>query len=132
MVKLDMSKAHDRVEWCFLEKMMCTLGFCEEWVRTIMKCVTIVKYRIKVNGGLIEEIITEHGLPQGDPLSPYLFLQCAKAFCCLVHTAEEDGELMGVKVCQDAPSINNVMFADNSLLLLRTDDRSAGCLQHIL
>jgi len=130
MVKLDMSKAHDRVEWCFLEKMMCTLGFCEEWVRTIMKCVTIVKYRIMVNGGLIEEIITEHGLPQGDPLSPYLFLQCAKAFSCLVHTAE-DGELMGVKVCQDAPSINNVMFADNSLLLLRTDDRSAGCLQHI-
>jgi hypothetical protein len=26
-VKLDMHKAHDRVEWCFLEKIMLKLGF---------------------------------------------------------------------------------------------------------
>jgi hypothetical protein len=66
-VKLDMSKAYDRVEWCFLEKMMYKLDFCEEWVNTIMKCVTTVKYRIKVNGGLTEEIIPERGLHRGIP-----------------------------------------------------------------
>ena len=94
-VKLDMSKAYDRVEWCFLEMMMNKLGFCEEWVNIIMKCVTTVKYRIKVNGGLTEEIILERGLRQGDPLSPYLFLLCAEAFSCLLHAAEEDGDLVG-------------------------------------
>lgn len=32
-IKLDTSKAYDRVEWPFLEAMMLRLGFCDEWVR---------------------------------------------------------------------------------------------------
>ena len=49
-IKLDMSKAYDRVEWPFLEKMMRKLGFQERWINLIMQCVTTVCYRIKVNG----------------------------------------------------------------------------------
>lgn len=49
-VKADMSKAYDRVEWCFLEAMLCKLGFRRNWVDLIMKCVRTVRYQIKVNG----------------------------------------------------------------------------------
>jgi len=118
-VKLDMSKAYDCVEWSFLEKMMIKLGFHERWVDTIMKCVTTVTYCIRVNGQLTDEIAPQRGLRQGDPLSPYLFLLCAEAFSCLLLAAERRGELEGVKVCQDAPSINHLLFADDSLLLLQ-------------
>jgi len=118
-VKMDMSKAYDRVEWSFLEKMMIKLGFHERWVDTIMKCVTTVTYCIRVNGQLTDEIAPQRGLRQGDPLSPYLFLLCAEAFSCLLLAAERRGELEGVKVCQDAPSINHLLFADDSLLLLQ-------------
>ena len=131
-VKLDMSKAYDCVEWSFLEKMMIKLGFHERWVDTIMKCVTTVTYCIKVNGQLTDEIAPQRGLQQGDPLSPYLFLLCAEAFSCLLLAAERRGELEGVKVCQDAPSINHLLFADDSLLLLKNDVRSANHLQDIL
>ena len=61
-VKLDMSKAYDRVEWIFLEKMMYKLSFDEQWVKIIMKCVSTVKYRIKVNGVLTDVITPERGL----------------------------------------------------------------------
>lgn len=38
-LKLDMSKAYDRVELSFLEKMMLKLGFSSAWVELIMKCM---------------------------------------------------------------------------------------------
>jgi hypothetical protein len=45
-VKLDMHKAYDRVEWCFLEGIMLRLGFDEWWVKLIMQCVSMVKYQV--------------------------------------------------------------------------------------
>ncbi|WVZ54654.1 hypothetical protein U9M48_005419 [Paspalum notatum var. saurae] len=94
-IKLDMSKAYDRVEWDFLKGMMQKLGFGEQWISNIMKCVTTVKYRVRVNGNLSEEFVPERGLRQGDPLSPYLFLICAQGFSELLRDAEEKGHIRG-------------------------------------
>lgn len=56
-LKLDMSKACDRVEWIFFEKILLKLGFQDSWVALIMECITIVLYSILINGepqGLIK------------------------------------------------------------------------------
>lgn len=49
-IKLDMSKAYDRVEWNFLRDIMQRLGFERRWIELVMNCVTTVKYCIRVNG----------------------------------------------------------------------------------
>ena len=49
-LKLNMSKAYDRVEWVFLKNILLRLGFQQSWVNLIMECVTTVSYSILVNG----------------------------------------------------------------------------------
>jgi hypothetical protein len=124
-LKLDMSKAYDWVEWGFIQAMMLKLGFHQDFVGLIMKCVKSVKYRIKVNTELTEVIIPGRGLRQGDPMSPYVFLICAEGFSSLMHQAEISNHIQGIKVCNGAPSVSHLLFADDSLILMKASQCSS-------
>ena len=49
-LKLDMSKAYDRVEWAFLENLMRRIGFSDHWINLIVFCLKTITYSILVNG----------------------------------------------------------------------------------
>ena len=85
VIKLDMSKAYDRVEWTFLEKIMLKLGFDCSWVTFVMRCVKTVSYYVLINGDPCEYIQPSRGICQGDPLSSYLFLLCAEGLSALLR-----------------------------------------------
>lgn len=92
-----------------------------------MRCVTTVTYRIKVNNEYTGRIVPGWGLCQGDPLSPYLFILCAEGFSTMLQKAEEEGRLEGIKVCRDAPRVNHLFFADDSLKrILEVYERASG------
>ena len=55
-------------------------------------------------------VIPSRGLRQGDPLSPYLFLLCAKGLSALIQTSVHSGSVDGVVVCHGAPVISHLFF----------------------
>ena len=128
-LKLDMSKAHDMVEWHFLDLTMRRMGFSNRWVDLIMACVGSVSYQILVNGVPKGDIQPTRGIWQGDPLSPYLFLICSEALNQQLQHAAKSKVIRGFSLCQNGPRINHLYFADDTLLFCRA---SRGDLEAIL
>jgi hypothetical protein len=127
-----MHKAYDRVEWIFLESMMHKMGFEEGWINLMMACVKSVRYQVRFNSEETDMFVPTRGLRQGDPLSPYLFLLCAEGLSSLLLYKEEFGGIDGVRVCRNAPSVSHLLFADDSLILMKADMTNATSLQQVL
>jgi hypothetical protein len=130
--KLNMSKAYDQVEWRYLEDLMLKIGFHASWVQLIMKCISTVSYSALLNGKPTDIIIPERGLRQGDPLSPYLFLLCAKGLSTLLQKSKADHKLCGVAVSRGGPRVNHLLFADDSLLFFRANNSECQVVKEIL
>uniref|UniRef100_A0A2N9GPD6 Uncharacterized protein n=1 Tax=Fagus sylvatica TaxID=28930 RepID=A0A2N9GPD6_FAGSY len=131
-LKLDMSKAYDRVEWGFLKQVMVRMGFHDRWISLIMECISTVTYSILINGNPTGHITPTRGLRQGDPISPYLFLLCAEGLNGLIRKASLQGEIHGVSLCPRGPKITNLFFADDSLLFCRASLPECQKIQEIL
>ena len=88
-VKLDISKAYDRMEWCFLEIIMAKLGLNERLIHLAKEIVTTASYSILINGEPRGHIKPSKGIKQDDPLSPYLFIMCAEGLSAMLRRAGE-------------------------------------------
>ena len=131
-VKLDMSKAYDRVEWKFIEDVMEKMGFHEKWIQLIMKCINTVSYCVIINGAIHGSIFPTRGLRQGDPLSPYLFLLCADGFSSLINEAVRNQGLSRISICRGCPLVSHLFFADDSLLFCKASEQECRKMIEIL
>ncbi|XP_058784657.1 uncharacterized protein LOC131659487 [Vicia villosa] len=131
-LKLDISKAYDRIDRKYLEDILTTMGFCHKWVKWIMLCVGTMEYSVSVNGNMVGPIVPGRGLRQGDPLSPYLFILCVEGLTALIRKAENRGDIHGVKVCKNAPIISHLLFADDCFLFFRANIAETTVMKDIL
>ena len=128
-VKLDLA---NRVDWSYLEHAMEKLGFHRKWRQWIMECVTTVRYRVRFNGVLQNTIQPTRGLHQGDPLSPYLFLFVADGLSKVLHQETRTDMIQGLKVCRSTPAVSHLLFADDSLLFFKADERQTRAVKYAL
>lgn len=111
-LKVNMSKACDRLNWSFIKVMLNKIGFLYFMVLTIMDCVTVVKYFVIINGTSHSNITPLQGIQQGDHISPYLFLICLEGLSAVLREAIQNHQLIGVKASQSGPGISHQIFMD--------------------
>ena len=98
----------------------------------VMNCISSMSYSVIINGTTYGHIIPSRGLRQGDPLSPYLFLLCAKGFSALINDAARNNQLHGISICRGAPKVSHLFFADDSLLFCKANGNECNKLKEIL
>lgn len=130
-LKIDLSKAYDRVEWDYLRRIMLKLGFDVTWVNLIMNCISCPEFSINLNGIKKGSFHSSRGLRQGDPLSPYLFLLVAEGLSHLVTEANRNGNLSSL-VCSNGPPISHLLFADDSLIFCKASELELVFLKNML
>ncbi|KAH9708700.1 reverse transcriptase domain-containing protein [Citrus sinensis] len=131
-LKIDMSKAYDRIEWGFLKAMMLKLGFAARWVELILLCVSTVTYKVIQGNKEVGPIVPSRGLRQGDPLSPYLFIICAEGLSSLLRKQERAGLMHGVRVARGAPIVTHLFFVDDCFLFFHANEQEARIIKQLL
>ena len=108
------------------------MGFANKWIQWIMGCIRSVTYTVLVNGQTYGKISPERGIRQGDPLFPFLFKLCAEALVHVMNRAELEGNITGMQLTKHCPSIQHLLFADDSLFLYQATLKECSNFLHCL
>jgi len=98
VLKIDLSKAYDKVSWLFLRLLLTHLGFHINVIRWIMSCITTVSFSVLINGSATPFFHSERGIRQGCPLSPLLFLLVAEGLSRAIAEAKRNGSFKGIRI----------------------------------
>ena len=91
----------------------------------VIRLVTTVSFSVLFNGERLQSFKPSRGIRQGDPISPYLFLLAAEGLSCLLNSRNQSSNLKGIKVAPSAPTVNHLLFADDSLLFFKANEENA-------
>ena len=86
LLSLDQEKSFDRVDCSFLMNTIHRFGFGQDFRRWISTLYFNASMRVIVNGFLTDSIQLSRGVRQGDPLSPLLYVLCAKVFAANIRS----------------------------------------------
>lgn len=101
LLKLDISKVYDRVDWSLLIQVMCKFRFRKDWLALIKECVSTTTFSILINGGAAGYIVGKRGLHQGDPLYPFLFIFMVEALWRSIQKATLLGKIESIEPTKD-------------------------------
>lgn len=133
MLKVDMAKAYDRMDWGFIYSILEAFGFNQLWIDRIRRCISECRFSVLLNGQPCGFFSSSRGLRQGDPISPSLFIIAADYFSRLLTQRFQTYLTMQYRH-GGSTSVSHLAFADDMIIFTNGQKRSIrrviDCLEH--
>lgn len=117
MLKVDLRKAFDSVNWEFIISALRALDIPTKFITWIHQCISTPTFSISVNGTSDGFFKSTKELRQGDPLSPYLFVLGMEVLSSLLKARFDAGYIHHHPKTSEL-SITHLMFADDIMVWL--------------
>jgi hypothetical protein len=117
LLKLDITKAFDTVDWAFHLDMMVKLWFGRRWISMICGLLGTASTRVVVKRVAGDLIFNRRGLRQGNPLSPLLFDSIMDVLHLMIEKVASDGLLS--RLANSGLRHRTSMYADDVVTFLR-------------
>jgi hypothetical protein len=132
MLKLDLAKAFDKIEWSFIISALARKRFHSHFINLVHACISSLMFSMIINGQSFAKFNSTRGIRQGCPLSTYLFVLAVNDLSLMLQEALQANHLTGVLVGPNCPSIHSLMFADDLIICGKADKQEADNILHIL
>nr|XP_018625123.1 uncharacterized mitochondrial protein AtMg01250-like [Nicotiana tomentosiformis] len=132
VIKLDMTKAYDRLSWLFLTKVLRKMGFGERFIGLVFGIISNNWYSVLINGQPYGFFKSTRRVKQGDPLSPALFIPAAEALSRGLNALHLDLYFCGFELPKWSPKINHLAYADDTIIFSSSDATSLKLIMEVL
>ena len=132
VIKIDLEKAYDRLEWSFVKIVLDHFGFPQEIINLIMSCISTSTIALLFNGSKLEAFQPSRGIRQGDPISPYLFLLCMEFLGAQITSMCKGKRWDRMKASRNGPSFSHVFFADDLKLFTKANHKNCEAVIEVL
>jgi hypothetical protein len=116
MLKIDLAKAFDRLEWNFIVMGMHKQGFSNHFINLIKACISNSVFSVITNGNHHGKFKGERGIRQGCPLSPYLFVMAINELALELQEELQRRNLQSITLGPNSPPVFSLMFADDLIV----------------
>ena len=123
VMKIDISKAFDSVQWSFVLTRLEALGFSEKFISLIRLCISTASFSVQVNGDLAGHFQSSRGLRQGCSLFPYLFVLCMNVLSKKIDRAAQENVFKYHPRCKPL-ALTHLCFTDDLMVFVEGSKES--------
>jgi hypothetical protein len=123
-LKLDFSKAYDRVDLSFLFSAMLIMGFPREFTNMLKLLFEGAQASVSVNGKSTDKFKISQGVRQGCPVAPYLFLIVGEILNECIKREVSVGRIRGIRLPGSEEQQILSPYADDSSLTVAGEEDS--------
>ena len=132
MLKIDLAKAFDRLEWDFIVSVLARKGLHGHFINLVHACISSPTFSVLINGQPSHKFKSFRGIRQGCPMSPYLFVIAINELSISLNEALQANHLQGISLGPNCPFVHSLLFADDLLVCGQATLREAQTMANLI